>query len=125
MPYSFLADLVIVFHLSFVLFVLLGGLLVSKWPRMAWLHLPAVAWGVFVEFRGWICPLTPLENWLRIKGGESADEGDFIPHYLIPILYPEGLTETIQVVLGLLVLAVNLGIYGWLWHARRELTIRR
>jgi hypothetical protein len=119
MLYRLAADLVVLLHLSFVLFVLLGGLLVLKWPRIMWLHLPAVAWGAFIEFSGWICPLTPLENWLRTQGGEGGHEGDFIIRYVVPILYPEALTQDIQLILGAIVVAVNLTIYGWWWRSKR------
>jgi len=114
--YPLLADLVLIVHLAFVVFVLCGGLLVLRWRWVAWLHLPAVAWGAFVEFSGWICPLTPLENWLRAQAGEADYDGDFVLRYLLPMLYPEALTHDIQVVLGALVLVVNLAIYGWLWR---------
>ncbi len=114
-----LADAVLFLHLAFVLFVLFGGLLVLRWRWVAWLHLPAAAWGAVVEFTGWICPLTPLENWLRTQGGEATYARDFIVRYLESILYPEALTPGIQVVLGALVLVVNLAIYGWLWRTQR------
>ena len=91
-----------------------GGLLVVKWPRLIWLHLPSVAWGVLVEFTGWICPLTPLENSLRAMGGATAYGSDFIAHYLLPILYPTGLTRTVQILLGLLVVVINVAAYGWI-----------
>lgn len=120
MPYSLLADFVLILHLMFVLFVLFGGLLALKWPRAIWFHLPAVAWGAFVEFSGWICPLTPWENWLRAQGGGQGYEGDFLEHYLLALLYPEGLTHTIQIVLGLVALSLNLAIYGWLWRVWRR-----
>jgi hypothetical protein len=118
--YPLLANLVLIVHLAFVIFVLCGGLLVLRWRRVAWLHLPAVAWGAVVEFTGWICPLTPLENWLRTQGDEATYAGDFIVRYLQAILYPEALTPNIQVMLGALVLVVNLTIYGWLWQAGRR-----
>lgn len=114
-----LADAVLVLHLAFVLFVLFGGLLALKWPRAMWLHLPAAIWGAVVEFSGWICPLTPLENWLREQGGASGYAGDFSGHYLQTLLYPEGLTQQIQLLLGLVVVSVNAGIYGWLWRDQR------
>ncbi len=123
MLYRLAADCVVLIHLSFVLFVLLGGLFILKWPRIMWLHLPAVAWGAFIEFSGWICPLTPLENWLRRQGGEGSYEGDFVVRYVIPILYPETLTHEIQLILGAVVVVVNLGIYGWWWlnhHQKQE-----
>ena len=91
--YLLLADLVLIIHLAFVIFVLCGGLLVLRWRWIAWLHLPAVVWGAVVEFTGWICPLTPLENWLRAQGGETTYRSDFIAQYLLPVLYPEDLTR--------------------------------
>ena len=118
--YPLLADLVLIVHLAFVVFVLCGGLLVLRWRWIAWLHLPAAVWGAVVEFTGWICPLTPLENWLRAQGGEATYAGDFIVRYLRSILYPDALTPDVQVVLGVLVLVVNLVIYGWLWRAGRS-----
>lgn len=114
MPYGFLADLVVLVHFAFVLFVVLGGLLVLKWKRLAWVHVPAFLWGALIEFAGWICPLTPLENWLRVKGGITGYRSGFIEHYILPVLYPTLLTRRLQIALGLLVLGVNLWIYGWL-----------
>jgi hypothetical protein len=110
--YRALADLVLVVHLTFVLFVVLGGLLVLRWPRAAWLHIPAAVWGVLIEYTGWICPLTPLENSFRARGGEAGYTGGFIEHYIQPVLYPAGLTRSTQVVLGSCVLLVNLAAYG-------------
>jgi len=110
--YRALADLILPLHLAFVLFVVLGGLPVLKWPRVAWLHIPAAIWGVLIEYTGWICPLTPLENSLRARGGEAGYSGGFIEHYIQPLLYPAGLTRSTQVVLGSLVLALNLTAYG-------------
>lgn len=121
MLYRVLADFVVVIHLAFVLFVVAGGLLVLRRPRLAWLHVPAAAWGALIEFAGWICPLTPLENRLRRLGGEAGYPGGFVEEYLLGILYPSGLTRTHQLVLGALVLALNLTVYGWLLvrrHAR-------
>lgn len=117
MLYQIFADLVVILHLAFVAFVLFGGLLALRWRRVAWLHLPAVAWGATVEFGGWICPLTPLETWLRMQGGESGYSSDFIEHYLLPLLYPIGLTRGMQFWFGTAVLVVNVAIYGWLWHS--------
>jgi len=116
--YRLLADAVVVVHSLFVVFVVLGGLAVLRWPRLAWGHLPAAAWGAMIEFGGWICPLTPLEKWLRVRAGEAAYQGGFIEHYMLPILYPPGLTREIQIVLGLIVLAINLAVYGYLLHRR-------
>jgi len=120
MLYRLSADLIVIVHLAFVLFVLLGGVLVLKWPRLVWLHLPAVVWGAFVEFSGWICPLTPLENWLRTQAGEATYTGDFIVQYLAGILYPAALTRAVQVVFGTAVIVVNLTAYRWLWRAKRR-----
>ncbi|HET9265871.1 MAG TPA: DUF2784 domain-containing protein [Vicinamibacterales bacterium] len=112
--YGLLADALLVAHLAFVLFVTLGGLLVLKWRRLAWLHIPAAAWGATIEFAGWICPLTPLENDLRARAGQSGYEGDFIARYLMPVVYPDGLTRQDQLLLGSAALAINLAIYVWL-----------
>jgi len=122
MLYGVLADLVVIIHLAFVVFVLFGGLLVLRWRRVVWLHLPAVAWGAAVEFGGWICPLTPLEIWLRMQGGESGYSSDFIEHYILPLLYPADLTREVQIVLGAMVVAINLAIYGWVWRISRKTT---
>ena len=111
-----LADLVLIVHLAFVAFVLCGGLLVLTWRWIAWAHLPAAVWGAFVEFSGWICPLTPLENWLRTQSGEVGYRSDFIAYYLFPVLYPDGLTRDVQLMLGTVVLAINISVYGWLWR---------
>ncbi len=114
MVYRFLADLVLVAHFAFVVFAVVGALLVLRWRWVVWLHLPAVVWAALIEFAGWICPLTPLENSLRELGGSAGYESGFVEHYILPVLYPGGLTREVQIVLGLLVLAVNIGIYGWL-----------
>ena len=111
MIYSFLADLLVVFHLVFILYVMAGALLIFKWPKTLWLHLPACFWGMTVEFTGWICPLTPWEIQLRIPAGEEGYTGSFIEQYLIPIIYPIGLTREVQMVLGGTVLIVNLSLY--------------
>jgi hypothetical protein len=113
---ALLADLVVVFHFAFVLFVVLGGLLVLRWRWVALLHVPAALWGAWIEFAGWICPLTPLEQSLRLKAGEQGYSGSFIEHYLLPLLYPSALTRNIQLLLGYLVLGLNLGIYGYLLY---------
>jgi len=114
--YRILADLVVVMHLAFVLFAVLGGFLVVRWKRCAWVHVPAFLWAAFIEFAGWVCPLTPLENWLRSRGGAMAYRAGFIEQYILPILYPATLTRHVQIALGLFVIAVNLGIYSWLWR---------
>ena len=107
----FLADLLVALHFAFVLFVIFGGLLALRWRWVAYLHLPAAAWGALIEFTGWICPLTPLEQSLRRQAGMAGYEGGFIEHYILPVLYPAGLTRHIQLVLGAIVLALNLSIY--------------
>jgi hypothetical protein len=118
--YRGLADLVLVIHLGFVLFVVLGGLLVVRWPRLAWLHIPAAVWGVLIEYMGWICPLTPLENSFRMKGGEAGYSGGFIEHYVQPTLYPTGLTRSTQVLLGSIVLLLNITAYAIVWTRLRN-----
>ncbi|HEY3133273.1 MAG TPA: DUF2784 domain-containing protein [Gemmatimonadaceae bacterium] len=120
MIYRGLADLVLVIHLGFVLFVVLGGLLVVRWPRLAWLHIPAAVWGVLIEYMGWICPLTPLENSFRMKGGEAGYSGGFIEHYVQPTLYPTGLTRSTQVLLGSIVLLLNITAYAIVWTRLRN-----
>ncbi|UCF18947.1 MAG: DUF2784 domain-containing protein [Gemmatimonadota bacterium] len=117
--YRALADFAVVVHLAFVVFAVGGALLVLRWRRVIWLHLPAMVWAALIEYAGWICPLTPLENRLRTLGGEYGYSGGFIDHYLLPVLYPRGLTRGAQVVLGSLVVAINLAIYGWLIWRRR------
>jgi hypothetical protein len=112
--YRLLAGAVVAVHLVFVLFVVLGGLAVRRWPRLAWIHLPAVAWGIWIEVSGGICPLTPLENHLRQLGSEPGYRGGFVEHYLLPALYPDGLSRALQVALAVAVLAINTGAYGHL-----------
>ena len=112
MIYRALADLVLVVHLAFVLFVVMGGLLVLRWPWVAVVHIPAAIWGVFIEYTGGICPLTPLENSFRQSGGGTGYSGGFIEHYIYPVLYPAGLTRGTQIALGSLALLVNLAAYG-------------
>ena len=115
-----LADALVILHLLFVAFVMAGGFLLVRWPRLVWLHLPAAAWGAIIEFTGWICPLTPLENHLRILGGGSAYSGGFVERYLLPILYPENLTLPTQQVLGGVVVGVNLVAYALAYRALRR-----
>jgi hypothetical protein len=112
MVFSLLADLVVAIHVAFVIFVVAGALVVLRWPRLAWVHVPAAIWGVLIEYVGWICPLTPLEQWLRQVAGERGYQGGFVEHYLIPILYPLGLTRATQWVLGTIVLVVNVAAYA-------------
>jgi hypothetical protein len=120
MAYRFLADTLTMIHMAFVAFILLGGFLVLRWRRAVWLHGPAVLWGVLVEWAGWVCPLTPLENWLRLKGQGQGYSGGFVEHYLVPVLYPAALSPEFQFVLGTLAVAVNLLVYGYVIRARRR-----
>jgi hypothetical protein len=115
-----LADAVVIVHFAFVLFVVAGGLLALRWPRAAWLHLPAAAWGALIELQGWICPLTPLENELRRRGGEAGYAGGFVEHYLVPVLYPAGLQRATQLVLAALVVGVNVAVYTTVVVRRRR-----
>jgi hypothetical protein len=118
--YQLLADVTVVLHLAFVLFVIGGGFLVARWPSVAWAHVPAAAWGAAVEFAGWICPLTPLENWLRERSGQPGYAAGFVEHYVVPLLYPAALSPGIQWLLGAFVVVVNLGVYAFVWRRRRR-----
>ena len=120
MIFQVLADLTVGVHFAFVLFVVFGGLLVIKRPAVAWLHVPAAAWGAWIEFAGWICPLTPLENRLRARGGEATYDASFVERYVMPILYPEALTREVQFVLGGLVVVVNVVVYAAAFTRRRR-----
>lgn len=119
MIYRWLADAVVVFHVAFVVFVMVGAFLALRWRWLVWLHVPAAIWGVLIEYAGWICPLTPLENALRARAGEASYSGDFIQHYLLRVLYPAGLTHATQWVLGSLALGVNLVGYALLIRQAR------
>jgi hypothetical protein len=118
--FRILADATVVLHLLFVAFVIGGGVLVLRWPRVAWVHLPAAAWGAWVEFAGWMCPLTPLENWLRQQGGGAIYTSSFIERYLLPVLYPSTLSREMQWALGVLVLLVNTAMYVLVIRSRRK-----
>jgi hypothetical protein len=107
------ADLLVLLHLLFILFVLCGGLLLLKWRWIPWLHLPCLLWGILIEFYGWICPLTPWENHFRAVAGATGYEGGFIDHYLIPLIYPSGLDRRLQIGLGIAVVLLNLIVYVW------------
>jgi hypothetical protein len=122
MIYRWLADGVVIVHLAFVVFVMVGAFLALRWRWLVWFHLPAAIWGVLIEYAGWICPLTPLENALRALAGEAGYSGDFIQHYLLRALYPQGLTPKVQWVLGTLALGVNLVGYALLI---RQASVRR
>jgi len=115
-----LADLVLLIHVAFVGFVIMGGFFASRWCWLPWVHLPAVAWVVVLEFSGWICPLTPMENSLRQASGEAGYAGGFLEHYLVPIIYPIGLTPEIQTYLGLGVFMINVVAYSMVWRGRNR-----
>ena len=115
-----MADIIVFVHFAFVIFVVLGGLLALAWPRIMWIHIPAAAWGVLIEFTGWICPLTPLENHLRRELGQEAYDGDFIARYILPVLYPEGLTRNTQFMLGGAALAINITVYACIFIRHRR-----
>ena len=119
MHFNVWADMLVLLHSSFVLFVLLGGLAVLRWRRLAWLHLPAVLWGATIELGGWICPLTLLENRLRRMAGGAGYDTTFIERCLEPLLYPLGLTRHTQLVFGFTALLINLAVYAYLWRRRR------
>ena len=121
--YRILADLVVGLHFVFVVFVVAGGFLVLRWPKLAYLHIPVAVYGAAIEFVGWICPLTPLENSLRRQAGEAGYSTGFVEHYILPVLYPSALTRDIQLLLGVAVIGVNLAIYVYVF--RRRLTGRR
>lgn len=118
--FAFLADLTVVLHIAFVLFVVFGGFFVIRWPMVAWVHVPAAAWGAWVEFAGWICPLTPLENWFRAQSGRPVYASSFVERYLGPTLYPSTLTRELQWVLGALVLLINAVAYVMVYRRRRR-----
>jgi hypothetical protein len=119
MLYRALADLVVLTHLAFIVFALVGGLLALRWRWVPWVHLPAAAWGASVEVFGWFCPLTPLENWLRRASGSDGYSGGFIERYLVPIIYPAELTRELQLLLGSFLVVVNLAIYLAVWRRRQ------
>jgi hypothetical protein len=118
--FRWLADLLVVAHAAFIVFAVAGGLLALRWPRAAWLHLPAVAWAAAVELAGWICPLTPLEISLRRAAGEAGYPGGFVEHYLVPLVYPPGLTRPLGLALGAGVLAANAAVYAFVLARRRR-----
>ena len=120
MNYSIVADALVIAHLAFIVFVMLGGLLQLKWRWFIYLHLPAVAWGILVELLGWLCPLTPLEQHFRLLAGEAGYSGGFVQHYLLPIIYPAGLTRDVQILLAISVIAINLVIYAAIYVKYRH-----
>ena len=120
MIYRLFADAVVLVHFAFVVFVVAGGVAVVYRPWIGWLHVPAVIWGAVIEFAGWICPLTPLENWLRYRGGQAGYTGGFIEQYLLPILYPSGLSRSVQFILGTAVVIINLLVYAAVYFRWRR-----
>lgn len=119
MLYQISADLVVIIHFLFILFACGGGFLVLRQRKWAYIHLPAALWGAAVEIGGWYCPLTPLENWLRHKGGRPVYHNGFIEQYLTPLIYPAGLTRKTQLVLGFALIFLNISVYWWAYHQAR------
>jgi hypothetical protein len=119
MLFRLAAEAVLLTHLAFIVFALLGAAIAARWRWIVFVHLPAATWGFFIELTGRICPLTYLENYLRIKAGQSGYTESFIEHYLLPIIYPAGLTREIQFLIAAVVLAVNIALYGWICFRRR------
>jgi hypothetical protein len=111
MLYQLGATAVAILHLTFIIFVVAGGLLLLRWPKLMWVHLPAAVWGVLIEFAGWYCPLTGLENWLLRRAGQAGYAGGFMAHYIFAVIYPSGLTRGMEIAIGLFVLAVNVSVY--------------
>jgi hypothetical protein len=119
MLYRLAAEGVLLLHLAFIVFVVFGAALAARWRWLALVHVPAAAWGFFVELTGPVCPLTHAENYLRIKAGQSGYAESFIEHYLLAIIYPASLTREVQFVLAAVVVVINVAIYGWLFYPRR------
>jgi hypothetical protein len=120
MLYRLLADAVLIAHLAFVIFVLFGGVLVSRYPHLLRIHLPALLWGIVVQWANWVCPLTPLENRLRQLGGEEGYSGGFVEHIVSKVLYPEHLPLELRYFLGLALIGVNTAIYGYVLFCKRQ-----
>jgi hypothetical protein len=120
MCYRALADVVLVLHLAFIVFVVAGGLLALRWTWAPLVHLPAALWGMFIEVSGGICPLTPVENALRRAAGSEGYSGSFVEHYLIPVVYPPGLSHSVQLVLGGFVVVANVLVYSVIWRRRNQ-----
>ena len=118
MSYGIMANIVVLIHLGFIIFAALGGLFFI-WRRwFIWLHVPAFLWAVWIEITGAICPLTHLENWLRMKAGQGGYESDFIAAYILPLLYPAGLTRRMQIILAISVIVINIAVYGSIFYKR-------
>ena len=124
MLFAALAFVTVLFHLSFILFVIFGGLAVARWPRLLPLHLACAAWGAYVALANRICPLTPLEKWFRRQAGQSGYHGGFLEHYMLAVIYPTGLTAVTQQALGVVVIVLNVAVYAWLWRRRKPVTAR-
>ncbi|HEV7587072.1 MAG TPA: DUF2784 domain-containing protein [Longimicrobium sp.] len=122
--YRALADTVVALHFGFVLFVVLGGLIVLRWPRVAWVHLPCAAWGALIEFGGWVCPLTPVEKHFRALGNQAGYAESFVEHYITRLMYPAGLTRGMQVPIGVFVIAINVALY-WIAFGRKRRAVPR
>jgi hypothetical protein len=120
MWFRLLADVLVLGHIAFILFAVLGGLLVLRWRRMMWLHLPAASWTIVVQTCPWFCPLTSWENRLRMLGGQAGYNTSFVDHYLLPVLYPTALTRELEITLGIMVLVINLSIYAWVIYRMRK-----
>lgn len=120
MLYRILADLVLTVHLSFIIFVIIGGFLLLKNKKWMIIHLPAIIWAIILEIKGWICPLTPIENWFRGKGGQEIYKQSFIEHYLIPIIYPDKLTRRFQITLVCSIIIINVALYLWVYRKTRK-----
>jgi hypothetical protein len=118
--YQLLADGVVVLHLFFILFVVLGGIMTLVRPKVIWVHIPCVLWAIIIELTGIICPLTPLENELRARAGQGMYSGDFVMHYLEPMIYLEGLSRQFQVILGVLAALVNIAVYVWIYLRKKK-----
>jgi hypothetical protein len=125
MIYRLLADCLVVVHFAFVIFVVAGGFLVLWRPFFRWIHLPAAAWGALIELTGWICPLIPWEQALRVQAGQVGYSGGFIEHYILSLLYPQGLTPAVQTALAFLVIGVTIAFYACVWHRARASRRRR
>ena len=123
MRFQLLADVVVLVHAAFIMFVILGGFIALRWPWVAWLHVPAAIWGSLIEFAGWVCPLTPLENFFRARAGEAGYAGGFIEHYVLRVIYPNGLTPRFQWMLGGAALLINVTVY--ITYGRRMQRRRR
>lgn len=115
MFYRLLADIIVLLHFAFILYAMFGGFLLLLSKRLIWLHVPTVVWAAGIEFGGWICPLTPLENTLRSMGGGTPYRSGFVEHYILPLLYPAALTRSLQIAIGCLVVGMNLAIYWWIF----------